>query len=408
MTAIAIPPDILPFMHPEAANGSKIQMIFSLAGDKVLADRQLALSYEQQRAIQHISACRTIGSGFNIEVCGACGFHKLHYNSCGDRNCPICRGLEKETWVDLRSSEVLDCAYYHAVFTCPHELSPLFLANKKRLYAMFHRCVGSTIVELAQDPGYLGATPGIIQVIHTWDQELLYHPHIHAVISGGGLTGDRELKTLRADTFFIPGSVLAAKFRGKFLAELEKAWQNNELFFPGDAGKLRNSYEWKEFRNSLYHKKWVAFVKETFNGRGNAIEYLGRYAYRVAISDSRILSVSEKEVVFTARGEDGRQSRTVTVTPEEFIRRFLLHVLPRGFQKIRYYGYLNNRSRKNNLVLLFNLQGYRQYIQKYKDMTKAEILFHAWGHDVSVCPRCHAHAMAGLYRTRGRPASSIA
>lgn len=172
--------------------------------------------------------------------------------------------------------------------------------------------------------------------------------------------------------------------------------------------KLRNCYEWKEFKDSLYQKKWVAYVKETFNGRGNAIEYLGRYAYRIAVSDSCILSVSEEEVVFSARGRDGKQSRTITVTPEEFIRRYLLHVLPHGFQKIRYYGYLNNRSRKNNLVLIFNLQGYRQYIQKYKDMTKAEILSHVLGHDVSACPRCHAHTMVSLFNRRGRPVSSIA
>lgn len=408
MTGFPIPSDILPSIETGASDPSKIQRIFALAGDKILADGHLALSYEQRHAIDDIRSCRTINSGFNLEVCETCGGNVLHYNSCGNRNCPVCQGLKKEIWVDLRSSEVLDCAYYHAVLTCPHELNPLFLANKKLLYAMFHRCAGEAIVELARDPEYLGATPGVIQVIHTWNQDLLYHPHIHAIISGGGITKDRQLKALHADAFFLPERVLAAKFRGKFLAELEIAWQNNALFLSGDAEKLRNSYEWKEFRDSLYHKKWVAHVTETFNGRGNAIEYLGRYAYRIAISDSRILSVSENEVIFTARGEDGRQSRTIAVTPEEFIRRFLLHVLPRGFQKIRYYGYLNNRWRKDNLILLFNLQGFRQYIQQYKGMTKAEILFRVWGHDVSACPHCHARTLVCLYRTRGRPASSIA
>jgi hypothetical protein len=392
---------------PQPSGGSMIQAIFALAGQQVLEDPQLALSDEQKRAIQHIRACRTIDSGFHLEICETCGYTQLHYNSCGDRNCPICQGIQKERWIDLRRSELLDCAYYHAVFTCPHELNPLFLANKKQLYSLFHRCVGNTLVELARDPAYLGATPGIIQLLHTWNQELLYHPHIHTIISGGGLTENRELKTLRADRFFIPESILAAKFRGKFLAELDAAWENKELRFSGEARKLGNSYEWKEFKNSLYSKKWVAFVTETFNGRGNAIEYLGRYAYRVAISDQRILSVSEKEVIFTARGTDGKQSRTISVTPEEFIRRFLLHVLPQGFQKIRYYGYLNNRARKQNLILLFNLQGFRQYLAKYKDMTTAEILFQVWGHDVSACPRCHAHTMIGLIRIRGRPAASV-
>lgn len=407
MTAASIPSGFLPLPGPEAPDPPKIQRIFSLAGDKVLADSHLALSYEQQHTVHDITICRTLESGFNLEACETCGRGRIHYSSCGDRNCPICQGLKKERWVDQRSAEVIDCAYYHTVFTCPHELAPLFLANKKLLYSMFHRCVGDAIVELARDPEYLGGTPGVIQVLHTWNQELLYHPHIHAIISGGGLTENRELKTLCADTFFIPERVLAAKFRGKFLAELERAWRNNMLFLPGDVQKFRNSYEWAEFRDSLYRQKWVAHVKETFNGKGNAIEYLGRYTYRIAISDSRILSVSETAVLFTARGKDGRQSRIITVTPEEFIRRFLLHVLPRGFQKIRYYGYLINCSKKNNLILLFNLQGYRQYIQKYKNMTTAEILFQVWGHDVAACPHCHAHTMVSLCRIRGRPASAI-
>lgn len=408
MTAGSTPSGILPLTGPELPDPPKVQRIFSLAGDKILADSGLALSYEQQRAVHDISICRTLESGFNLEACEDCGYQRIHYSSCGDRNCPLCQGVKKERWIDQRSSEVIDCAYYHAVFTCPHELEPLFLANKKLLYSMFHRCVGHAILELAGDPEYLGATPGVIQVLHSWNQELLYHPHIHAIISGGGLTRDRELKTLRADTFFIPERVLAAKFRGKFLAELEQAWRNKTLFLSGDAEKLRNSYEWVEFRDSLYKKKWVAHVKETFNGKGNAIEYLGRYAYKIAISDSRILSVSETKVLFTARGKDGRQSRVIAVTPEEFIRRFLLHVLPRGFQKIRYYGYLNNRWRKDNLILLFNLQGYRQYLEKYKNTTTAEILFQVWGHDVAACPRCHARTMVRLLRVRGKPASAIA
>lgn len=387
---------------------SKIQEILSLAGGLALADDSAALSYEQRRALRHICQCRTAESGFNLEVCDSCGYQHLHYNSCGDRNCPICQALKKEIWVDQRSSEVIDCAYYHAVFTCPHELNPLFLANKKLLYSLFHKCVGHTIVELARDPSYLGATPGVIQILHSWNQDLLYHNHIHAVISGGGLTKDRQLKLLHADSFFIPERVMSALFKGKFLAGLEKAWRCGKLVLAGEAAKLRNSYEWNGFRDSLYMKKWVVHVKETFNGKGNAIEYLGRYTHKIAISDSRILSVSEDEVLFTARGADGTQSRTVSLTPEQFVRRFLLHVLPQGFQKIRYYGYLNNRSRKDNLTLIFNLQGFRRFIQKYKGLTKAEIVYQVWGHDAATCPRCRAHAMVTLYQSRARPVSSIA
>lgn len=384
-----------------SGSGSKIRQIFQLASRQLLEDKGIVLSPEQKKLVSDICKCRTIACGFNMDTCTECGFKRIHYNSCGNRNCPVCGGLRKELWVDERSSEVIDSAYYHAVFTCPHELNSLFLANRKQLFAMFHKCVGQTIMELAADPKYLGAAPGIIQVLHTWSQELLFHPHIHAVISGGGLTADRQLKTLDRDSFFIPESILAAKFRGKFLSMLDNAYSQHGLVLTGAAACLRNHYEWAAFRDRLYQCKWVAKVKETFNGNGNAIEYLGRYTYKVAISDSRIVSVEEDKVVFTARGEDGRQSRTLTVTPLEFVKRFLLHVLPKGFQKIRYYGYLNNRFRKDNLALIFNLQGYRQYIQKYKGLSPAEVIFQKWGHDVTACPHCKAHAMLRLACCRG-------
>lgn len=392
----------------EEQSGSKISEIFQIAGQSVLDAPHLALSQEQRRAIRDISICRTASCGFNLEVCDSCGYKRIHYNSCGNRICPVCQKLQKELWVDERSAEVLDCAYYHAVFTCPHELNHLFQTNQKLLYSLFHRCVGQAITELASDPEYLGAMPGVIQVLHTWNQELLYHPHIHAVISGGGLTDGRKLITLHSDTFFIPESVLASLFRGKFLDGIQKAWKVGSLSLTGECEKFRNSYKWNEFRDSLYHKKWVAYVKETFHGKGNAIEYLGRYTYQVAISDYRILSVSEEEVRFSARGEDGRQSRKISVTPQEFVRRFLLHVLPKGFQKIRYFGFLNNRSRKNNLVLLFNLQGFRKYLQKYKKLTKAEVILKKWGYDILACPCCHGRGMVSLFRTRGRPSTITA
>lgn len=404
-----LPEWVIPFLHDTAVepSDSNIRKIFQIAGQDVLDDPHLSLSPEQRRAIRDISGCRTASCGFNLEVCSSCGYKRIHYNSCGNRNCPVCQKLKKELWVDERSAEVLDCAYYHAVFTCPHELNPLFLANRKFLYSLFHRSVGQAVTELASDPKYLGAMPGVVQVLHSWNQELLYHPHIHAVVSGGGLTDGRELVTLHSDTFFIPESVLAALFRGKFLDGLQKAWASGILSLTGECEKFRNSYVWNEFRDSLYHKKWVAYVKETFNGKGNAIEYLGRYTYQVAISDYRILSVSDREVRFSARGDDGRQSREISVTPQEFIRRFILHVLPKGFQKIRYFGFLNNRCRKNNLVLLFNLQGFRKYLQKYKGLTKAEVILKKWGHDMLACPHCHAQTMTSLFRTRGRPSAPI-
>ena len=389
------------FILPDSKDTvSKIQQIFLAAGDAVLSDSSMHLSEEQRKLVRDIQRCRTIGCGFNLEVCDECGCRRVHYNSCGNRNCPICNGLKKELWVDARSSEVIDAPYYHIVFTAPHELNPLFLANRPALFALFHKAVGQTVIELAKDPRHLGATPGVIQVLHTWSQKLLFHPHVHAVVSGGGLTGDRKLKVLEKGSFFIAESILSAMFRGKFLDALEKLYRSGELRFPAGLASMENPADWDCFRDSLYRLKWVAHVKETFNGNGNAIEYLGRYANKVAITDSRILSVSEDAVTFTVRGADGKQSETETITPVEFVRRFLLHVLPKGFQKIRYYGYLNNSRRKNNLTLIFNLQGYRQFLQKYKGMDAAAIILEKWGHDIHACPSCNSHKMITIFSTR--------
>lgn len=403
MTAAAnpsIPEDVLPFLENEASQGtSKLQKVFLIAGDKVLRDPSFHPSEEQRKLVRDIQKCRTLRCGFNLEVCTECGCKRIHYNSCGNRNCSICNGLSKEIWIDQRSSEVIDAAYYHAVFTVPHELSPLFLANRAQMFSLLHKCVGETIVELARDEQYLGATPGIIQVLHTWNQQLLFHPHIHAVVSGGGLTDRGTLKTLKRGNFFIPESVLSAKFRGKFLAGLQQEYLSGKLVFPRTMERLSSADAWSSFRNGLYGKKWVAHVKETFNGRGNAIEYLGRYANKVAITDSRILSVSEDEVTFTVRGSDGKQSARVTVTPEEFVKRYLLHVLPRRFQKIRYYGYLNNRYRKNNLIRIFNLQGCRQFLRKYDGMDAAQVILKKWGHDVTRCSQCQSKSLLTIYST---------
>lgn len=400
-TLSRIPDDIMPFVISESQpTASMIQQIFQIAGDAVLSDSSLQLSSEQRRLVRDIQKCRTIGCGFNLEVCEECGCKRIHYNSCGNRNCSICNGLKKELWIDIRSSEVIDAPYYHSVFTAPHELNPLFLANRKAMYSLLHKAAGQTMIELSSDPKYLGAVPGIIQVLHTWNQNLLFHPHIHAVVSGGGLTEDRKLKVLKKGSFFIAESILSAMFRGKFLDGLEKLYRSGKLDIPAALSPLEDPAGWGCFRDRLYTKKWVAHVKETFHGNGNAIEYLGRYANKIAITDSRIVSVSGEAVTFTVRGEDGKQSETVTMTPAEFIMRYLLHVLPKGFQKIRYYGYLNNSRRKNNMLLIFNLQGFRQFLQKYKGMGAAAVIKEKWGYDICACPHCNSHRMVTLFRTR--------
>ena len=387
---------------------SKIRQIFRLAGDSVIAEKGFLLSDEQKSAIRNIQKCRTEECGFNMEICEECGARREHYNSCSDRNCPICNSLKREIWIDDRKGEVIDAPDYHAVFTCPSELRPLFLANRSLLFGLFHKCVGETIAELSRDRKYLGATPGIVQVLHTWNQRLEFHPHIHAIISGGGITENRKVVIWEKGAFFIAESVLSAKFRGKFLAEVQKLWVRNSIKFPSGMGNLTHPAEWAEYRDGLYNTKWVAHVKETFNGKGNAIEYLGRYANRVAISESRIVSVSDEAVTFTIRGEDGKQFRKVTVSPEKFVLLFLNHVLPKGFQKIRYYGFLNNSQKRNNLILIFNHQGYRKYVSRYRNMKKSQIILEKWGFDITCCPVCGSRSMITTIISRKRTSSTRA
>ena len=316
--------------------------------------------------------------------------------SCKNRSCPNCQAVKKEVWVDKRRAEVIDAPYFHVVFTLPHELNPLLYANQALLYGFLHRCCAQTLLELSADKRHLGAVPGIIQVLHTWDQELNYHVHMHCIVSGGGLTRDHKIRTVKKN-FFIRVEVLRDKFKGKFLAGLQSFFQDRQLVFPASCEKLRGSCRWAEFRDSLYLKDWCPYIKETFNGFGNAIEYLGRYTHKIAISNSRILSLTGDAVTFSARGrKPGDPKRQVTIPCTEFIRRFLMHVLPPGFQKIRYYGFLNNRMKSTNLKLIFRLQGKQRFRQRYAGMSMAELLKAVWDVDVDVCPCCGRTTMRYL------------
>jgi len=345
-------------------------------------------SAEQRKAAIDIMNCKTAKLGFNLSQCSDCGYQKIHYCSCRNRNCPNCQAVNTELWIDQRRAEVIDAPYFHVVFTLPHELNPLLYSNQSLLYGLLHQCTSRTLLELCADKKYLGATPGIIQILHTWNQELGYHVHMHCIVSGGGLTPDRQIRKSK-EKFFIPVYVLRDKFKGKFLDSLNALYTQEKLVFSDSCGKLRNSYEWKEFKSSLYDKDWCPYIKETFNGFGNAIEYLGRYTHKIAISNSRILSVTETETTFSARGKKpGEPKRTVTLSNIEFIRRFLMHILPSGFQKIRYYGFLNNRSKSKNLKLIFKLQGHQRFHSLYTGMTMPELLEKIWKTNPNVCPAC--------------------
>lgn len=383
-------------------NGYPIQQIFRMSYDSFCM-QGFFQSDTQRKAARDILNCKSGSLGCNISICEDCGHSEVHNNSCRNRNCPNCQAVLKELWVDKRRAEVIDSPYYHVVFTLPHELNPLIYCNQKLLYGLLHRCCSETLLELSADQKYLGATPGIIQVLHTWNQELDYHVHMHCIISGGGLTKAKKLRTAKGK-FFIPVEVLRDKFKGKYLSILNDYYQNDTLTFSSSCQKLRNSYEWKEFKNRLYEKDWCPFIKETFNGFGNAIEYLGRYTHKIAISNNRVLSVTQEETTFTARGiKPGEPKREITIPNSEFIRRFLMHVLPSGFQKIRYYGFLNNRMKTKNLKLIFRLQGYQKFKRKYMDLSIAELLKAVWDFDNRICPECGCVSMKQAGRAYAKP-----
>ena len=381
-------------------NESKIQKIWQ-ASYQAFSESSCFLSDGQKKASRAILSCKTGNLGVNISQCPECGHVEFHNNSCRNRSCPNCQAINKEIWVDKRRAEVIDTPYFHVVFTLPHELNPLVYCNQQPLYDLLHRCCARTLLELSGDKKWLGATPGIIQVLHTWNQELDCHVHMHCIISGGGITSDHKLRKTK-DTFFIPVRILRDKFKGKYLDGLDSLYKKRQLHFSSSCENLQNSYTWSGFRDKLYKKDWCPYIKETFNGFGNAIEYLGRYTHKIAISNSRILSVTEDQVSFSARGKKpGDPRRTVTLSHEGFMRRYLMHVLPDGFQKIRYYGFLNNRGKSKNLKLIFTLQGHQRFKARYTGLSIAELIKAVWKTDICICPKCGCCGMQNIGRTYG-------
>lgn len=363
-----------------------IREIFSLAYGRY-RDRHI-LSDEQDAAARCIMQCKTGELGHNYYECTECGHVMKVPRSCGNRNCPNCQAVAKAAWLEERKGELIDAPYFHIVGTLPHELNPLIAANRRILYELLHRSMGKSLVQLANDPKYLGASPGIVQVLHTWDQRLRYHVHVHCVVSGGGLTKDKKLVTLPKDaSFFIPIKVLAALYKGKFMAGLKEYRSSGKLASPKN---LEDAGSWQEFLDGLYEKDWNVFIKQTFNGNGNAIEYLSKYTNRIAISNARIVSFSDEAVTFSYTDrKDGGKKKTETLSAEAFISRFLQHVLPKGFQKIRYYGFLNNSTRKKNLEAIFAQQGGRKYKPRFTRSSPANVIMAAaWGKEGRKCPRC--------------------
>lgn len=347
----------------------------------------------QSKTATCIMNCKTGAYGVNADVCEDCGCIQVHYNSCRNRCCPMCQALPKEKWMDLRREDVLDAPYFHVVFTVPDELNPLIYSNQKLLYDALYHAASETLDELSMDSKHLGAKIGYICILHTWGSEMNYHPHIHTILLGGGLDAKNHWKD-KGDCFFLPVQVISKKFRGKYMDQLKNLWKNNKLEFHGSSEKYRNNYVFQELVNSCYAKEWIPHCKKTFNGAQSVIKYLGKYTHRIAISNHRIVSIDENTVTFSVKNyHDEGKWKTLTLPGIEFIRRFLMHVPPKRFVRIRHYGLLSCRNKGKNITLCRNLLGCQKYISVLRDMTGPEMLKHLWKVDVCLCKSCGGHVI---------------
>lgn len=339
-------------------------------------------SPQQAKASSDIMNCRTAALGGHVLECEECGHIIVHYNSCRNRHCSLCQGVTKAIWVDNRSKDVINAPYFHLVFTMPQQLHSLIYQNQKLLYDLMYKAVAETISELAMDAKYLGAQVGFFSLLHTWAQDLHYHPHIHTVLLAGGLTEHKKWLN-SSKKFFIPVKVLSKKFRGKYLYYLKQCYRQNQLVFYGDAQKYQDPMIFQDLLNQCYTKDWYTYTKKTFSGPYAVIQYLGRYTHRIAIANNRIVSIDKHTATFTVKG-----NKTVTMQAVEFIRRFLMHILPKGFVKIRYYGLLANINKKTKLELCRKLTGSTVYQPKFAGLKAVEVVCILLGRDVNVCQVC--------------------
>jgi len=358
------------------------------------------LSRNALRVMRAIEVCRTAVLGGHKDQCDHCGHVEISYNSCRNRHCPKCQTLRKEKWIEARSEDLLPIEYFHVVFTLPSELNHLALLNQGVLYDLLFRSASETLTQLAQDPKHLGATVGVIGILHTWGQNLMAHPHLHCIVTGGGLSSNGTWIPCRRG-FFLPVRVMSALFRGKFLDLLKDDFKKNDLVFPDRLSHLKDHGNFETFRKNLYHKKWVVYCKPPFGGPKGVLQYLGRYTHRIAISNHRLLNLRHGEVSFLWRDyTDHNRHKTMTLKAEEFIRRFLLHVLPPRYVRIRHFGMLANRKRKNNFALCRKIlgEGKTETQSNPRKETWHEQLFRICGIDVTLCPVCQKGRMCMIAR----------
>jgi hypothetical protein len=343
--------------------------------------------------VNAILACHTSALGGHVYRCESCGHEKISYNSCRNRHCPSCQAVARAQWVDNRMKELLPVHYFHVVFTLPSQLNPFALRNKETFYNLLFQAASETLHTLAGDPKYLGASIGFIAVLHTWGQNLLDHPHLHCVVPAGGLSpSGSRWKKIPYGKFLFPAKVMSSLFRGKFLDLFKTAVSGKEILFHGALGAFQNPPAFGELLDSLYKTNWVVYAKPPFAGPKAVLKYLGRYTHRIAIANSRIVELTATHVSFKWKDyADANKQKIMTLTHAEFIRRFLLHVVPSGFVRIRYYGFLSQAVKKEKLSQCMKLLGVKPLEPLSDDIDKQSwdlLLKELLGEDPLRCPLC--------------------
>ena len=348
------------------------------------------LSSEQYKAMRHIEVCRTATLGGHTEVCDQCGFEQNAYNSCRDRHCPKCQTLVKEKWLNDRKAELLPCAYFHNVFTLPHELNPLILINMRVMLAILFAAAKETLQVFASDPQWrLNGQLGFIAVLHTWNQKLMDHFHLHCIIPAGALSFDKKKWIAAREKYLFRVESLAKEFRTRYLNKLEKAYDQEQLCFRGKASAFADKQDFMALINTLRNKQWLTYSKQPFGGPEQVLEYLGRYTHRVAITNNRIVSIEGGRVAFNYRDRgDENKVKEFSVKTEEFIRRYLLHILPNGFMKIRYYGFLAHTNKRICIPLLRQLINPDAEFPEKLEETVQEMMLRLANIDICLCPAC--------------------
>jgi hypothetical protein len=351
-------------------------------------DARHPVSALQAAVMQRLARCRTAALGGHIDACDRCGYTRVSYNSCRDRHCPKCQARKRAEWLEARLERLLPVEYFHVVFTLPATVYPLMLHHPRRLYDLLFRAAAQSLLTLAADPQRLGAQIGVTAILHTWGQNLMFHPHLHCVVTGGGLSPDGSRWIATRPGYLFPVKVLGRLFRGKFLAGLKHAYQAGQLSLGGSVADLAEPAAFRRWLDGLYRQNWVVYAKRPFGGAKQVFRYLGRYSHRVAIANSRLLALEDDQVLFHWRDyADDNRLKVMRLAAEEFIRRFLLHVLPKRFVRIRHYGLLAGRNVTTQLARCRQLLGVAD-VQDPVERTWLDQLQEWTQHDLNCCPQC--------------------